>query len=160
MQAKKEIFQVSGDQNQGVSAGQNLCNNALCKPVVLYKSKAMGDLFLTLDVFAIPGTPLYAVVRCPMCQAKNPDSKGMDLTIKSDRKAIDLDPKALPSYPGYTTAQVVQALGLQSKDELRGRISIEPFGCTWEEEPDLQRDFGFSCCNWKVSISNNIAKDE
>lgn len=160
MQTKKEIFQVSGDQSQGVASGVNLTNTALCKPVVLYRSRAMGDLFLTMDVFALPGVPMYVVVRCPICQARNPDSEGMDLTIKADHKSIDLDHKAIPNFPGYTTQELVSALGLQSVDELRGRISIEPFGCTWEAEPELRRDFGFSCCNWKISITNNVAKDE
>lgn len=160
MQAKKEIFQVSGDQSTGVSSSANLINNTLCKPVVLYRSREMGDLFLTIDVFALPGTPMYAVIRCPICQARNPDSKGMDLTIKEDKKSIDLDHKAIPRYPGYTTAEIVNALGLQSVDELRGRISIEPFKCTWEETPDLKRDFGLSRCPWSISITNNIAKDE
>lgn len=160
MQAKKEIFQVSGDQSQGIMSGSNLTNSALCKPVVLYRGRGIERL-LTIDVFALPGTPMYVVLYCPLCQTRDPENKhNRSLTIKEDNKKIDLDPKAMPKIPGFSTEELVNALGLQSRDELLGRISIEPFGCTWEEEPDLKRaGFGLSCCDWKVSITNNIAKD-
>jgi len=160
MQAKqKELFHVSGDQHNGGMKGgatANLNNSALCHPVVFYQR--MG-IFLTLDVFALPGTPMYVVVRCPVCQARNPNSEGMDLTIKEDQKAINLDHKAMPKFPGFSTSELVDGLGLQHPDELRGRISIEPFGCTWEAEPELRREFGFSCCEWNVVIENNIMRD-
>lgn len=161
MQAKKDIFQISGDPALGHQAttGVNLNKNALCKPVVLYRSKSMGDMFLTLDVFKMPGVPMYVVVRCPICQARNPDSKGMDLTIKEDQKSIDLDHKATPMFPGYTTSELVHQLGLQNVNELRGRISIDPFKCTWEAEPELRREFGFSRCDWGIFIKNNVAFD-
>ncbi len=159
MQAKKEIFQVSGDQSQGVVAGLNLTNSALCKPVVLYKGRGM-ERILTLDVFALPGTPMYVVLYCPLCQIRDPENKyNRSLTIKETNKKIDLDPKAMPKIPGFSTQELIHDLGLQNQDELRGRISIEPFKCTWEEDPELKRGFGLSCCDWKVSITNNIAKD-
>lgn len=154
---KKEFFHVSGDRHQGVTSGVNLNQSALCHPVVYYP--AMGE-FLTLDVFALPGVPMYVVVRCPICQAKNPHKEPPnDLTIKADQKSIELDAKAIPSFPGFKTSEVVQGLGLQSADSLRGRITIEEFGCTWEEEEDLKRDFGLSCCPWNVRIANNVVKD-
>ena len=140
---------------QGAS-GVNLNNSALCNPVVYYPK--MG-IFLTLDVFALPGTPMYVVVRCPLCQARNPDSEGMDLTIKEDQKSISLDHRGIPKFPGFTTPELVSGLGLQNQDELRGRLSVEPFKCTWEESPDLRREFGFSRCGWSVAIDNNIVKD-
>jgi hypothetical protein len=155
---KKELFHVSGDQHGGMtgSTGMNLNNSALCHPVVYYPK--MG-IFLTLDVFALPGTPMYVVVRCPLCQARNPDSEGMDLTIKEDQKEIELDIKAMPKFPEHSTSELVQGLGLQNQDELRGLISVEPFKCTWEESPELKREFGFSRCGWSVAIKNNIVVD-
>ena len=160
MQAnKKELFHVSGDQHNGGMRGgttANLNNSALCHPVVFYPKK---EIFLTLDVFSLPGAPMYVVIRCPICQARNPNSEGMDLTIKEDQKDIHLDHKSIPSFPGFTTSELVEGLGLQNQDELRGRISIEPFGCTWEAEPELRRGFGFSCCEWNVAIKNNIVVD-
>ncbi len=160
MQAKKEIFQIAGDQSQGISAGVNLTNSALCKPVVFYRGRGI-ERFLSLDVYALPGTPMYVVIYCPLCEIRDPGNKlNRSLTIKEDNKKIDLDPKALPKIPGWSTKDLVSYLELQNQDELRGRISIEPFGCTWEEDPTLKRaGFGLSCCDWKVSITNNIAKD-
>jgi hypothetical protein len=157
--SKKEVFQLNGDESQGVSSGANLTNSALCKPVVLYRGRGMERL-LTLDVFALPGVPMYAVIYCPLCQTRDPENKlNRSLTIKADNKKIDLDHKAIPRIPGFTTEELVRELGLQNQDELRGRISIEPFGCTWEEDPELKREFGFSCCNWKIAIDNNVARD-
>ena len=153
--SKKEIFHVSGDQHRGVTSGVNLNNSALCKPVVMYR-----DLFLTLDVYEMPGVPMYIVVRCPLCQMRDPNSQGMDLTIKADQKAIELDPKKVPKFPGWNTKELARELGLQSVNDLRGLLSVEPFKCTWEAEPGLKRDFGFSRCTWSVSIRNNIARDE
>jgi hypothetical protein len=154
--SKKDFFHVSGDKHQEVSSGINLNQSALCHPVVWYPR--MGE-FLTLDAFAMPGTPLYLVVRCPFCQSRNPDSEGMDLTIKADQKGISLDHKAMPKFPGFETSEVARGLGLQSADDLRGVLSVDEFGCTWEEEPELKRDFGFSCCQWNVVIENNVARD-
>ncbi len=157
--SKKELFQLSGDKSQGITAGSNLTNSALCHPVVLYRGRGMERL-LTIDVFALPGEPMYAIVYCPLCQTRDPENKhNRSLTIKEANKKIDVDPKAFPRIPGFTTEELVRELGLQHRDELLGRISIEPFGCTWEEEPELKRDFGMSCCTWKVAINNNIARD-
>ena len=48
----------------------------------------------------------------------------------------------------------------QKQMEFRdGRLSVEPFGCTWETEPELRRAFGLATCPWRVAIQNNIAKD-
>jgi hypothetical protein len=154
---KKDFFHVSGDQHQQRgNSGVNLNQSALCHPVVFYPK--MG-IFLTLDVFALPGTPMYVVVRCPICQARNPDSEGMDLTIKEDQKDISLDINAIPKIPGFTTQELLQGLDLQSSSDLRGVLSVEKFGCTWEESPELKRGFGLSCCPWNVVIENNVLRD-
>jgi len=154
--SKKEFFHVSGDQHRGVTSGVNLNQNALCHPVVYYPR--MGE-FLTLDAFMVPGAPMYLVVRCPFCQARDPKGERMDLTIKADQKDIDLNHKEVPRFPGFTAQEVAHGLGLQNVSDLGGRLSVSEFGCTWEEEPDLKRDFGFSCCQWNVVIENNVARD-
>jgi hypothetical protein len=160
---KKELFHIAGDHpSENIArgaSGANLTQSALCHPVVLYRGRGL-ERILILDVFAVPGAPMYAVLYCPLCQTRDPGNKhNRSLTIKADNKKIDLDHKALPNIPGFTTSELVKELGLQSQDELRGRISIETFGCTWEEDPELKRGFGFSCCDWKVVIDNNIARD-
>lgn len=153
---KNEFFHVSGDRHQGVTSGVNLNQSALCHPVVYYP--AMRE-FLTLDVFALPSVPMYVVVRCPVCLVKHPHKEPPnDLTIKADQKSIELDANALPKFPGFSTVEVAQGLGLGLGD-IRGRITIEPFGCVWEEEEDLKRDFGLSCCPWNVRIVNNVMTD-
>jgi hypothetical protein len=165
---KKELFQIAGDPHAGgAMSGVNLNKNATCNPVVLYKSKAMGDIWLTLDVYAMPGMEAYAIIYCPQCQTRDPENKrNMSLTIKQSNKKIELDTKAVPKFPGYNIQEVAQGLGLQSIDEMRGVISIEPFGCTWEESAEQNKGATgivggliSGCCDWQVVIENNIARD-
>lgn len=162
----KEVFQISGDHNEvgrthGIS-GPDFTNSTLCKPVVLWR-----DRLLTLDVYALPGQPMYVILYCPLCQMRDPDNKrNMSLRIMEDNKKIDLDVNRIPKFPGISTEELVAQLGLKSKDELKGTISIEPFGCTWEESADQNKGGSMiagglitSCCNWRVVIENNIARD-
>jgi hypothetical protein len=90
------------------------------------------DFLMVVDVYAFPDTPIRAILVCPRC--KN------TLTIQGDKKRIDYDPNALT--------------------ERGGQLQIEPFGCTWEADPNGRRmEFGLGLCGWKVGISNNVAKD-
>lgn len=156
---KNELFPIAGDnptQNRGVVSGPNFTGAAEAKPIVLWR-----DRLLTLDVYQLPNQPMYVILYCPICMGgeKNDHS----LRITEDNKAIDFDPKAMPKIPGFTHDELVHSLGLSHKSEIAGRISIEPFGCTWEAEADLKRATGhiggFSVCPWNVEITNNIAKD-
>lgn len=155
---KRDVWQIAGDgRSKGVSQ-MNLANAATLNPVVYYKGRGM-ERFLTLDVYQLPNTPMYVLLYCPLCQARNPNIPPKGLTIKEDQKKIHLDPNAFPKFPGITNQELVSHLGLDSLNDLRGLISIETFECTFEEDPTLTRGFGFSGCGWKISIDNNIAKD-
>lgn len=165
---KRDVWEISGDQHRGTLSGVNLTNTALCKPVVFYRSARHNmERFLTLDVYKVGNEPLHVVLYCPLCQARDPDNeRNMSLRIMETNKAIDLDPKALPKFPGISNEELVRHLGLGGLHDLRGRISIEPFGCTWEEEKGENKGGSMisgglitSCCNWRVAIDNNIARD-
>lgn len=39
-----------------------------------------------------------------------------------------------------------------------GKLSVEPFKCTWELE-EARREFGVGLCNWSVGIKDNVAYD-
>lgn len=123
-------------------------NDADGHPIVVWKAKDGQTFFLTLDVHEIPGQPLTVYVYCPLC--KN------HLTIRQGNKAIDYDRNVQPKLPGYDTVEVLKGLGVAS---LGGRISIEPFRCSWEEKPDLRRSYGFGVCGWSVAIDNNVARN-
>lgn len=160
---KKEIYQITGDAPdpastslRGVSSGFNFVNTATAHPVVLYR-----DRLLTLDVYSLPDQPLKVMLYCPRCEARRKPGAPMvqSLTISQENKAIHFDPNTLPRIPGFTHGELAKYLGLSSIDGLRGQISVEAFRCTWEEEPDLKRGFGFSVCGWHVVIENNIARD-
>lgn len=168
MQTKRDIWEISGDQNRGTMSGVNMTNTAICKPVVYYNSARHGmERFLTLDVYKVEGAPMHAIVYCPLCQTRDPNNqRNMSLRICETNKKIDLDIKAMPKFPGISNQDLIKHLGLGRLDDLRGRISIEPFGCTWEEEEDVNKGGSMiggglisACCNWRVVIENNIARD-
>ncbi len=37
-------------------------------------------------------------------------------------------------------------------------LSVEPFGCTWEIEGSLRRNFGLNRCTLRVAIDKNVAR--
>lgn len=45
-------------------------------------------------------------------------------------------------------------------DRVKNVLSVEPFRCTWETDPEGRRmEFGLGMCGWSVGISNNVARD-
>lgn len=144
----RRMADPSGTGMVGRAVGEHDMSGADGHPIVLYKTKEGQDFFLTLDVHQIPGQPTTVYLYCPLCNNH--------LTIRQDNKAIDYDPKAPVKLPGYDAAQVMAGLGVVG---LGGRISIEPFRCSWEEKPDLRRSFGFGVCGWSVAIDNNVARN-
>jgi len=153
-QKQKEIFEVksdvpdpTGSGMRGMTSGIDLSKSAIGHPVIHYKAKDGSEHLLTADVYALPGEPMKVYILCPEC--KN------HLTIRQDNKAIDYDRNVVPRIPGFTTEELFAQLNIS---DLGGRISIEPFRCTWEEKPDLRRSYGFGVCGWGVSITNNVAK--
>jgi hypothetical protein len=158
-QPSKQFFSVKDDARKmrdpsgtgivGRAVGEHdFSKNADGHPIVLYRTKEGQDFFLTVDVHQLPGQPMTIYLYCPLCNNH--------LTIRQDNKAIDYDPHARVKLPGYTADEVVAGLGVAG---LGGRLSVEPFRCTWEEKPDLRRSYGFGVCNWSVVIENNVARN-
>jgi hypothetical protein len=147
---KKEIFEVKSSKDPvsgvvGTSMGYDLSANA-CKTVLHYKGRG-GEYFLTADVYKLEGTPLHLLLFCPLC--KN------TLRISQDNKAIDFDPERTPNFKGFRPEEILASIDAAS---LGGSLSVEPFGCTWEAEPELRRQH-FAVCPWKVAIENNEVRD-
>ena len=95
------------------------------------------DFVLTVDVYRIEGEPLKVHLICPKCRHA--------LSVSSERKAIDYDERAGDPAKG-------------------GRLSIEPFQCTWEnaDAGDHKQGIvsgGMTLCKWRVGIENNVARD-
>ena len=95
------------------------------------------EYVLTVDIYQIPGEPTKVHLICPRCHHA--------LSISAERKAIDFDPKA-------------------GDPKLGGRLSIEPFQCTWElpdagEHKAGLKSGGLTLCKWKAGIENNVARD-
>ena len=160
---RKEAFQIAGDQLdpagtglRGKTAGYNLGANVAARPIVLWR-----DRLLTVDLYSMPGAPMYAIIYCPIC-ADAAVSQGREvpsLKIDQRNKKIEFEPGVPPKIPGFSTSELVKYLGAQSAEDIAGRLSIETFGCSWEAEPTLRRQFGLGVCNWRVTIDNNVARD-
>lgn len=154
-QATREIFHVAGDYpdpegtgKRGLAATYDFTRAALGHPMIAYR-----DMVLEADVYQLPGAPMHVHVICPLCLAAG--NLNM-LTIKSDRKAIYYEPKeAVPPFPGWTRVD----METNFPGGAGGLLSVEPFACTWELQPSLQRDFGLARCPWKVAIDRNVARD-
>jgi hypothetical protein len=148
---KKELFQIAGDAPdptgatgaRGHMAGVNFTQTAFGRPWVKVPHPVGEDRWLEVDVYKLEGEPMYIHLICPMC--------GNALRITQDQKAIDYDPHRPPPI-----AAELRALNPQAAVD--GTLSVEAFACTWEEEPDLKRDFGFAKCGWRVAIDRNVAR--
>lgn len=155
----KELFHVAGDAPdpsgtglRGVSPGYDLTKSALGHPFLLWRRPDGGEMMLEADVYAMPGSPMYIIILCPLC-AMNGRTSG--LRIDQAKKAMSYDEKAsISCFPGWTKEQTKGAF----PNGTGGVLSVEPFACTWEESPDLKRDFGLSKCNWRVAIDNNFVR--
>lgn len=164
MNTKREAYEIRGDGNRtsGVSTA-NAIDSALCHPIVLYR-----DRLLTVDVFQAGDEPPHVLIYCPFCTERDPYNKrNMSLTIRGKVKEIGVDPLAFPRIPGWSIDDLVQYLKLPNRDAARGVISIEKFRCSWEERPEENRGatgivggLTSAICDWQVSITNNVAKDE
>lgn len=147
---KRELVQVAGDMDHGISTTVNLTAGKTEVLVIMPK----GDVpLLTVDVYAIPGEPLKVHLLCPRC--KN------HLTIPGEKKAIEWEPRA-----ENPRARAIVALGvpphIQNMAKL-GKLSIEPFECTWELDAKARvgaSEFsGGNLCRWRAAIDNNMVKD-
>jgi hypothetical protein len=167
----KEVFQIAGDapdpvgvdpSARGVAMGHNFTQAAFGKPIVLAQ---VGDkpVLLTIDLYTLPGEPKYAHVICPVCLAAG---RRQALRIVEGHKAIGFSLEQPPTWPGWNRRDmqraIAETMGITELDKLPahwgGRLSIEPFSCTWETEPEPGREYSFSRCPWAVAIDNNVAR--
>lgn len=150
----KELFQVYGDPGRGVTTGYDLTKNAAVRPLILWEDK-----LLTVDIYAMPGTPMYGHIYCPQCARNGRQSL---LTIRQEAKSMNLDVDAMPARVAkalnMTYEELARYLDLGSVNELKGVLSVEKIGCSWEEDPTAKRTFGFATCPWSVVIDQNIAR--
>lgn len=148
---KRELVQVAGDMDHGLMSRIDLGSGKT--EVLIYDPRGEGNAPLhTVDVYALPGEPLKVHILCPRC--KN------HLTIPGDKKAIEWDPKAT-----NPRARDIIALGVPPHMQVMaktGRISIEPFECTWELDANKKvgaSEFsGGNLCRWRCAIDNNMVK--
>lgn len=143
-----------GRGNVGRSSGVDFRKSAAGHPIVHYDGKH-GRGFLVLDVYKLIGAPMYVHLVCPACSNRGHEQEA-SLRIGEENKKMSYEPDGVPKFAGFNLDEVVRGMGQPSHG---GLISIEPFRCTWEIEPTLRRDFGFSVCEWSVAIDNNIARD-
>lgn len=147
----REVYEVVGDTRRGIASTMNMANTAEAHPLVFYR-----DRVLEVDLFAMPGHPKHIHLLCP----HSTDEYKHSLRIPEERKAIDFEPDAIVRIPsGFTLEALVEAGLLAAGAQIRGRLNVEAFGCTWEAEPELRRQFGLSACAWRVVIENNVARD-
>lgn len=143
---QRDVVQLAGDAHHGLTSHYNLC--ALKQEVVV----VYGDLFMTVDVYAVSGEPLKVHLYCPRCHKHS--------TVPGTRKAIDFDPTA-----GNPQRSAIIASGRPELVALaeRGRLSIEPFECPWEVTDDRHvagaLHTGVSLCRLRIAIDNNRARN-
>lgn len=153
--ATKKIFEIKSAPDptgavraRGIMPGFDLSTGKV-ECVLHYNSRRHGrEFFLTADVYQQEGAPTYAVIYCPLCQNT--------LRITADNKQLEWEPGAQVKVPGYRIEEILGGLNVPS---MGGRLSVEPFGCAWEVEPDLRRSYGFAVCPWRVAIDQNIVRD-
>ena len=155
---KREVVQLVGDapDPQGVMGPGAVIARGLQSTTHLTAGKQevlviYKDMFLTVDVYALPGEPVTVHLFCPRCHKP--------LQVTGDRKRIDYDP---------SERRVVAAALASGKPEIAalaesGSLSIEPFECTWEfgDETHVRGivQSGTSLCRLRIGIDNNRAKD-
>ena len=138
------VVQLAGDPQTGLTSTHYLTRGKQ-EVVVIFR-----DLFMTLDVYSIPGEPVRVHLICPRCHKAS--------SISAARKAIDYDPLAQNPQSRRLLASGQPDLARS----LLGQISIEPFECTWEIGDDKAAKglhTGASLCRQRLVIDNNLAKE-
>ena len=135
---ERELVHIAGDAPDPTGKGPNGSQTTyrLNRAAIAHPLVAYKDYVLETDVYAHPGEPMVVHLICPRCHHA--------LTIPETKKAIDLELGAGPNG--------------------QGKLSIEPFECTWEMPEAGEHTAGLvtagtTLCRWKAGISNNIAKD-
>lgn len=155
----KDVFHVAGDAPdpegtglRGVAPGYDLTKSAVGHPKLLYKLPTGEEIVLEADVYDGPDGR-YIYLLCPRCLASGRNNQ---LRIRAGIKQFSYERgERVPLFPGWSREQMKHAF----PNGAGGLLSVEPFRCTWEEAPDLQRDHGLNQCTWSVSIDKNVVKD-
>src|SRR5262245_41872297 len=142
----REGVQLAGGPRHGLTSLYNLSAGKQ-EVVVVY-----GDMFLTVDVYAVPGEPMKVHLYCPRCHKHS--------TIPGERKVIDFDPYAANPQRANIVASGRPELVTLAE---RGRLSGETFECPWEIGSDRHvvggLHTGVSLCRLRVTIDNNGVRE-
>lgn len=154
---RRELVQLAGDapdptgttNHRGALSTMRLTGGKQ-EIIVVHK-----DVFLTVDVYALPGEPMKIHLLCPRCHKH--------LTIPGYRKAILFEPGE--RNPQRSTIVASGRPELVSMADL-GRLSVEQFECTWEIG-DVKHvssgirgvHTGASLCRLRLVIDNNVARE-
>lgn len=145
----KTLMTFAGDEVGGMQSKIDLDVDKLMV-AVWYERK---ELLLELDVHALPGEPILLIAICPKCQNA--------IRIPGDRKRIEWDPQAENPMRRVIAARLPPH---HVHRAARGRLSVEPFECTWEMNAkqavssDLTIGKG-NLCRWRGAIDNNRVKE-
>lgn len=149
----RELVQVAGDQDRGISSTVRADRSAIAHPLYWYKGVGIG----VADVYKLPNEPLYIHIICPKCHHA--------LTISQTRKAIDFEVGQHVHKPTDqdlarvdNTASSASSPPMQHALQSFGKLSVETFECTWEMGKDRQQ-FGVSLCKFRAAIDNNVIKE-
>ncbi len=152
---RREVVQLAGDvpdpagsPHRGAQSTTYLTGGKE-EAVVVYQG-----MFLTVDIYRVPGEPLKVHLYCPRCHKHS--------TVPGDRKAIDWEAGAAnPMRTEILAAGRPELVHLADK----GRLSIEAFECPWEigDDPHVAGALAIqgagSLCRLRIAIDNNRAKD-
>ncbi len=89
----------------------------------------------------------------------NPQVRYKDMILTMDVYKMDDEVMVHTYCPRCRNALRISSARKQI-DFSNGKLSIEPFKCTWELDPEGRRmEFGLGLCNWQVGIKDNVARD-
>lgn len=151
---KRTVVQLAGDAPNptGMTShvgAQSVTSLTTGKQEVIVVYRGM---FLTVDVYAVPGAPLTVHLLCPRCRKH--------ATVRGEHKRIEFEPAAANPMRTEILAAGDPALAQLAE---RGRISIEAFECPWEIGADKHVQggvhTGVSLCRLRIAIDQNRAKD-
>lgn len=142
---KREVVRLAGDERHGLSSFRSL-TTLKQEVVVLY-----GEMFMTVDIYALPGEPMTVHLYCPRCHKHS--------RVTADRKAIAFDPLAQnPQIKKIRASGNPELVPLDM-----GRLSIEAFECPWEigDDQHVQGGVhtGVSLCRMRLVIDDNVARE-
>jgi uncharacterized protein YbaR (Trm112 family) len=87
LSANKELFQIAGDEQHGISSTMDLTRTALGHPMIEYGS----DRVIEADVYAMKGHLMVHLI-CPRCRHAltiRADQKHMEYSIRSNELSVE-----------------------------------------------------------------------